>query len=220
MNGYEVLAKDEKLNKIIDSINEANKDYLFACHGRYHTMFVVNTIEYILTNIGCDEKTVTLGKIAGLLHDIGTLYGKRDHAQRSSEMCEPFLRKINLPPKSKRKVIQAIEDHQKGLMIESEVGAALLIADKIDLSKDRVLELGKKDLWHKNLLNIKKTEVSIEKKNIIVNYVTNNKFNEELFLEGWKKGCDVPIQAAKFLGYECIFRINGNPIIKTFFDLI
>ncbi len=78
MNNYNLLINDKELNDIIDSINEINKDNLLACHGRCHTTFVINAIEKLLTSLNFDRKTIELGKIAGLLHDIGTIDGKKD----------------------------------------------------------------------------------------------------------------------------------------------
>lgn len=77
MHNYNILNNDKELNNIIDSINKVNENNLLACHGRYHTTFVINAIEYLLTKLNFDKNIIELGKIAGLLHDIGTIEGKR-----------------------------------------------------------------------------------------------------------------------------------------------
>lgn len=170
MNNYDLLSNDKKLNNIIDSINKVNENVLLACHGRYHTNFVIENIEKLLTKLNFGEDIIELGKIAGLLHDIGTIEGKKGHAHRSSEMCVHFLNKTELSQENKDIIIHAIEDHSNGNEINSPVGAALLIADKIDISKNRVLELGKQERWHSNLLNIEETYLTVENKKIIINY--------------------------------------------------
>lgn len=38
---------------------------------------MINAIEKLLTSLNFDRKTIELGKIAGLLHDIGTIDGKK-----------------------------------------------------------------------------------------------------------------------------------------------
>lgn len=207
---YDLLNNDKELNNIIDSINKVNEDKLLACHGRYHTTFVIKTIEKLLTELNYEENIIELGKIAGLLHDIGTIEGKKGHAQRSSEMCIKFLDKTKLSKENKNIIIHAIEDHSNGNEINSPVGAALLLADKIDISKDRVLELGKKDRWHNNLLNIEETILTVENKNIIINYIVNDKFSKEILSEQWKKGITIPIKASNYFGCNCIFQFNGN----------
>ncbi len=212
MDNYNLLYNDKELNDIIDSVNIVNKDNLLACHGRYHTTFVVETIEKLLRALNYDEEIIELGKIAGLLHDIGTIEGKKGHAHRSSEMCVHFLDKTNLDQASKDIVIHAIYDHSNGDEINSPVGAALLLADKIDISKNRVLELGKQDPWHKNLLNIEETILTVEGKNIIINYIVNDNFSKEILSEKWKKGITVPIKASNYLGCKCSFQLNGNTV--------
>lgn len=55
---YDLLNNDKELNNIIDSINKVNKDNLPSCHGRYHTTFVINTIENLLTKLNFDEDII------------------------------------------------------------------------------------------------------------------------------------------------------------------
>ena len=212
MNNYDILNNDEELNNIIDSINKVNENILMACHGRYHTTFVIRTIENLLTKLNFDESTIELGKIAGLLHDIGAIEGKNGHVKRSSEMCIHFLDKTTLSRESKEIIIHAIKDHSKGDEINSPVGAALLIADKINISKERVLEVGKQDRCLSNFLNIEETILKVEENNIIINYIVNDKFSKEILVEEWKKGIAVPIKASAYLGYNCIYQLNGNTI--------
>lgn len=212
MENYEILINDEELNIIIDSINKVNESSLLACHGRCHTMSVIDNIETLLTGLNFNSRIIELGKIASLLHDIGTIEGKKEHAKRSSEMCIQFLNKTNLSQDDKDIIIHAIEDHSNGDNITSPVGAALLLADKIDISKNRVLELGKQDQWHSNLLNIDKIVLKVDDKNIIINYIVNDKFSKEILLGEWSKGITAPIQASQYLGCNCIFQFNGNTV--------
>lgn len=212
---YDLLNNDKELNRIIDSINKVNENNLLACHGRYHTTFVIKTIEALLVKLHFDENIIELGKIAGLLHDIGIIEGKKGHAHRSSEMCIHFLDKTKLAQESKDIIIHAIEDHSNGNEINSPVGAALLFADKIDISKNRVLELGRQDRFHCNLLNIEETILTVEDKNIIINYVVNDRFSKEILLEEWKKGITISIKASNYLGCNCIFQFNGHIVDLT-----
>lgn len=212
MNNYAFLNNDVELNNIIDSINKVNEDYLLACHGRYHTTFVINTVERILTGLKFDNDVIELGKIAALLHDIGTINGKKGHAHRSSEMCIKFLDKTNLSQASKDIIIHAIYDHSNGDDLNSPIGAALLLADKINLSKDRVLELGKSDNSLSNFLNVEETILTVRNNDIIINYIANDKFSIEMFVKQWDKVINVSIKACDYLGCKCIFQFNGRNI--------
>lgn len=130
-------------------------------------------------------------------------------------MCTHFLDKTELLPKNKDIIVHAIKDHSNGNEINSPVGAALLIADKIDISKNRVLELGKQDRWHNNLLNIEETILKVENKNIIINYIVNDKFSREILSEEWKKGITIPIKGSNYFGCNCIFQFNGKIVDLT-----
>lgn len=127
-------------------------------------------------------------------------------------MCIHFLNKTTLSQEDKDIIIHAIKDHSNCNDINNPIGAALTFADKIDISKNRVLELGKTDHWHRNWLNIEEVILTVEDKKIIVNYIVNDKFSKEILLEDWYKGIVVPNKASNYLGCRCIFQINGNMI--------
>ena len=182
---YQKLYYDEELNHILDSINKINKDVLFACHGREHTMSVVNMVACILNQLGYDEHTIELGKIAGLLHDIGVIRGKKNHAKRSSEMASVYLDKIHLSVKDKGIIKSAILDHSKGENISSAIGASLLIADKIDVSDNRILPFGKKQS-HFFMKGIENITLTVENEEIGIEYQVNEKFNKEIFFQEHK----------------------------------
>lgn len=52
MDNYELLYNSTDINMILNNINEVlnneEKGMLRGCHGRYHAMFVVNTVYNIL----------------------------------------------------------------------------------------------------------------------------------------------------------------------------
>ena len=216
MLNFHNLYADKKLNEIINTVNEVNKNTFMTCHGKYHVEFVIKTIEYILQSFHFNEEAIELGKIAGLFHDIGCISGKKDHAKTSSEMCIQFLDKTNLTNKNKDIIIQAVSDLSNGNNISSTAGAALLIADKINVSKDRVLPLGYNDRWHRNLCEIEEMGITVSDNIITINYITTDKFSKNILLEEWHKGILIPIKASKYFNCTCKFMING---VETQFDL-
>lgn len=236
-NAYEVLESDIKLNEILDNANyrlnellnfvneTTGKNYCGACHGRYHAMYVVKVIEHILRALSYDNNTVELGKIAGLLHDIGCTYGKKEHAWMSSNMCVEFLNKTNLAQEDKYIIFHAIQDHSNGNNINSVIGAALLIADKIDVSKNRGFYV-KKDLKNKGLiieedLNKKDDLCEIEDIDIIIlnnvitfNFITNGSFSKlkDILLKTTMESFMKIEKGSKYLNCICVFKINGEKV--------
>jgi len=207
---FQLLLNDPSLNDIIDDINDNMG--LCSCHGRYHAMYVVDTVEFILTSLSYDEHIIQLGKIAGLLHDIGNVGGKAGHAEKSAIMCVEFLDKTLLSKADKNTIIQAIADHSDGDNIVSAVGAALLIADKSDVSKNRWLPDIAMDPWHEDLLEFVDVDIRITDKTITINYIKNpdnSKNSVKLLYERWPKSLHLTAKACSFLKRECIFEENG-----------
>jgi len=203
MKNYNLLVNDEELSDLINTVDKVSN--LVLGHGRGHTMFVVDTVEYILNRLGYDNHTVELGKVAALLHDIGNLTGSSDHALKSAEMSEYFLDKTTLTGYDKRMIIQAIRDHSDGVEIDTPFGAALLIADQSDYKKDRVLLTITEDVWYKNLLEVEDIEVIVENDKIFINRMVTDKFcqhtmdknkeaKEMYFLASDYLDCDLQLQ--------------------------
>jgi len=208
---FKILYIDVELNDLLSSINKTNAEIYSACHGSYHAKFVANRVEEILANLHFDKRTIEIGKIAGLLHDIGCVAGKHGHALASSKMCEKFLHKINITALEKDVIIQAIADHSSGNDIKSAIGAALLIADKTDLSKERILNPLDLNNYHENLLEVERVDIFIQGKVMAINLVASDKFSPIILNELWNKAFIVPVKAAKYLGYSAEFMVNSIP---------
>jgi len=208
MGIYEKYCNDRDINKILDTVNDINKGIITGCHGRYHVMFVVDMVEHILGSLSYDARTVALGKIAALMHDIGNVAGRRNHAQKSAALAAVFLGDSHdLSLEEKNVIVQAVADHSEGENISSAVGAALLIADKVDLSCKRILPVDNIDDWHKNLLEIRDVEVRVAGDEIAVNYIATDAFLADALIG---KYTEVPTKAARYLGLACQILVNGR----------
>ena len=213
MDYYNHLYNHNDINMILDNINETfnrfHKNTFPWCHGRYHTMFVVDTVEYILKSLSYDARTVELGKIAALLHDIGMIAGRWEHGRKSAALSSViFDGSDHLIPDEKQMLIQAIEDHSKGANISSAVGAALIIADKIDFSKRRILAV---DITSDSLINCQKIEnvkILISGDEISISTVTTDDFDKNLFVNEYKPRYKILEKAVEFLGCSCKFQLN------------
>ncbi len=84
MEVYESLnSNDEVLNIYRKIEKEEIKTGRWAFHNFEHVKNVSMIVEKILKDLNFDENTIWKCKIACLLHDIGALQGKEEHAQRS-----------------------------------------------------------------------------------------------------------------------------------------
>ncbi|MCL1878223.1 MAG: HD domain-containing protein [Defluviitaleaceae bacterium] len=207
---YEKYLNNSEISKIIDAINEMHRGSIVSCHGRGHAMRVVAAAEQILVGLNFDARTVEMGKIAALLHDIGNIAGRRKHAKKSAALAKIFLSREDFLRRERDAIVQAIVDHSEGKKISSAIGAALIIADKIDISRRRIFPLSEPDVLHKNLLELEDVTLSISEKIISINYIGTKKFSKELLMREYKKGFILPMLAAEFLGCEWRILFNGS----------
>jgi metal-dependent HD superfamily phosphatase/phosphodiesterase len=109
-------------------------------HSKRHANIVSERTVYILRELGYDKKTCELGAIAGYLHDLGNLVNRYEHGRTGAFIVHPFLEKMGLSIEEIATVLGAIGNHEEnsGGFIVSPVSAAVLIADKSDVARERV----------------------------------------------------------------------------------
>jgi len=243
-SAFEILKSDKELNYILDNANynmnhtqnfereTSGVDYTICCHGRHHTMFVVGYMEYILRALSYDAHTIEVGKVAGLLHDVGNFFGRNDHARTSASMCLYFVSKTNLNINDLKIIEQAVLDHSKGIDMQSAVGAALIIADKM-IDRDRGAPVkadlikGGFDEAKINKLPDKRSDVpcnyvckdiqlNIKNRDFIFNFVVEGDtevfMNEYLNKKIKAKESILTQNAAAYLKCNCIYQVNGCEI--------
>lgn len=207
----ECILNDEKLKKIIDSINDVIIIDNCGCHGMNHVLRVMKNVEIILKGVGLNEHEIELGMIAAYLHDIGALEGKDGHAKRSAEFTEKYLRSLNMNEDDINIIVHAIADHSGGKEIKSPIGAALTFSDKIDMFKDRMLRFKKNNYFHDNIRHMLNIDISVDSSNINVNIVTDGNFDYNS-LKDYSKMITKPVEMSKYLNRICNFMIDGKII--------
>lgn len=181
-------------------------------HGLGHYKRVAKYVHKILSQLSVDERTIDLGMAAALLHDIGLIKGdKVDHAIESGRIFTNFIDKNDISKKEKEILKQAITDHSKGKDIKSLVGLALVLADKLDVTYHRTENSSIQDTMNKEIQKIKKVDINISNKNLIVSYETGDNF-DIIILTEWPKAVIVPYKVAKYLNKNFKFLINNKEI--------
>ncbi len=93
----------------------------------------------ILEKLGYPERTVELAKIAGYLHDIGNCVNRTDHAHSGAIMAYNILKDMGMPVEERIEIMMAIGNHDENTgTAVSNISAALILADKSDVHRDRV----------------------------------------------------------------------------------
>ena len=93
----------------------------------------------LLRDLGYDEHTIEVCRIAAFMHDIGNVVNRNDHAQTGAVMAFRILDKMGMPPADVAAVITAIGHHDDSTAFPvNAVAAALILADKTDVRRSRV----------------------------------------------------------------------------------
>ncbi len=108
-------------------------------HSHRHISIVSKRAGDILTKLEYPERTVELAKIAGYLHDIGNCVNRVDHAHSGAIMAFNILKDMGMPVEERTEIMMAIGNHdEKTGTAVSDISAALILADKSDVHRDRV----------------------------------------------------------------------------------
>ena len=128
----EVNAYIEQGNRVLGILG-------YTEHSRGHAVKVAETAGDILEKLGYNEHTVELAKIAGYMHDMGNCVNRVDHAHSSALMAFQLLREWKVPDEDIAAIVSAIGQHDEktGTAVDA-VSAALILADKTDVRRNRV----------------------------------------------------------------------------------
>lgn len=93
----------------------------------------------ILSGLGYPEREVELVKIASIMHDIGNVINRVDHAQSGAVMAFRLLDNLSMPAEEISAIISAIGNHDETTAEPiNAISAALIIGDKTDVRRSRV----------------------------------------------------------------------------------
>ena len=136
----EDVMKNEDVQAFINAAQKQLEALGYTEHSHRHIGIVSKRTEEILKKLGFDERTIELGKIAGYLHDIGNCVNRVDHAHTGAILAYNILKEMGMPAEDRTEIMTAIGNHdeQTGTAV-SAISAALILADKSDVHRDRVV---------------------------------------------------------------------------------
>jgi putative nucleotidyltransferase with HDIG domain len=136
---YEQVRLSEEIRTYIKQADESLDAIGYTEHSFAHCTKVAKIAGDILEKTGYDVREVELARIAGYMHDIGNVVNRIDHAQSGAMMAFRILDKMGMEPKDVATVITAIGNHDEQTAAPvNAVAAALIIADKTDVRRERV----------------------------------------------------------------------------------
>ena len=135
----EEVKKNEEVEALIQGAQKQLDGLGYTEHSHRHISIVSKRAGDILEQLGYPERTVELARIAGYLHDIGNCVNRNDHAPSGAIIAYNILKDMGMPVEERTEIMMAIGNHDErtGTAV-SEISAALILADKSDVHRNRV----------------------------------------------------------------------------------
>ena len=135
----EEVKKNEEVEALIKGAQKQLDGLGYTEHSHRHISIVSKRAGDILEQLGYPKRTVELARIAGYLHDIGNCVNRTDHAHSGAIIAYNILKDMGMPVEERTEIMMAIGNHDErtGTAV-SEISAALILADKSDVHRNRV----------------------------------------------------------------------------------
>lgn len=158
---------DIKNNKEINAFLAKGNDNLgtlgFTDHSAIHCALVAERAGNILRKFDYSEHDIELVKIAGYMHDIGNAINRTHHAEYGAIIANDILNNTDMKLIDRVTVVAAIANHDEstGGAVDA-ISAALIIADKTDVRRNRVREKEKSAFDIHDRVNYAVTEAVLD----------------------------------------------------------
>lgn len=136
---YIDVKKSPEVNAYIKQGNAALGVMGFTEHSTAHAALVASRSAMILRALGYSEREIELAQIAGYMHDIGNCVNRKDHAHHGAMLARNILKEMGMDFEEIAIVMNAIGNHDESSGVAANpVSAALILADKTDVRRNRV----------------------------------------------------------------------------------
>ena len=136
---YNEIRKNKEINTLLERGNEVLGSLGYTDHSAAHAAKVADTAGQILEKLGYSSREAELSRIAGYMHDIGNSVNRCDHAHTGAVLGWQILRELGMPLKETAVIMSAVGNHDEktGTAVDP-ISAALILADKTDVRRNRV----------------------------------------------------------------------------------
>ena len=136
---YEEIRKNPEVLALLEKGNQNLNVMGFTDHSIAHCVLVAERAAYILKMLGYSEHEQELARIAGVMHDIGNSINRVHHAENGALLANAILRETDMPLEDRVTVLSAIGNHDESTGgAKDTISAAIIIADKSDVRRNRV----------------------------------------------------------------------------------
>ena len=216
---YKYIKQNPDIMEHITRADKALEAQGFTEHSFAHVEKVAQNASMLLTELGYDERTVELAKIAGIMHDIGNVISRIDHAQSGAVMAFRLLDNLSMPANEICSIISAIGNHDESVGQPLDpISAALIIADKTDVRRSRVrnTELLSFDIHDRVNYAVEKSDIRLDenKTSLILELQIDTEISSVLeYFEIFLQRMLLCKKASQFLGLRFRMIVNGTDVL-------
>ena len=136
---YKKILDNKEVRAFLKKGNENLGVLGYTDHSEKHCAIVAKRAGDILKEFGYSEHEIELAQIAGAMHDIGNAVNRKNHGEYGALLANSLLEKIGMPLEDRVIIVSAIGHHDEttGGAVDP-ISAALILADKTDVRRNRV----------------------------------------------------------------------------------
>ena len=218
-----ITLEDIKANKEIEELIIGSQKQLNALgyteHSLRHISIVSDRAAQILKVLGYPERRIELAKIAGYMHDIGNCVNRVDHAHSGAILAYQILKEMGMDVTERTEIMMAIGNHdeQTGTAV-SDISAALILADKSDVHRNRVVNSNMYTFDKHDKVNFAVTDskfkIDSEKRKVTLDLTIDTQICPVLdYFEIFMDRTMMSKYAAKYLNIWFELIINGTKLL-------
>lgn len=216
---YKYIKQNPDIMTYIKRADIALEAIGYTEHSFAHVEKVAQTSSMILTELGYPERQIELVKIASIMHDIGNVINRVDHAQSGAVMAFRLLDNLSMPSEEICSIISAIGNHDESTAVPIDaISAALIIGDKTDVRRSRVrnTDLLTFDIHDRVNYAVERSSVKINdaKTSIILELTINTDISSVMeYFEIFLQRMLLCKKASQFFGLKFEMIINGTNVL-------
>ena len=213
------IKKDPRINSFIDQTDKYLRSLGYTDHGRRHLDIVSDRSKMLANKIGLGSKDQEIAAITGWCHDMGNFLGRTQHHYWAGMLfSQCYINQAN--PVQVSRIMQAIVSHDKDdLKIVDKITACVIIADKSDVHRNRVLNKNlqavKSDIHDRVNYAVTDNHLRIDKqkKTITLSLTLDTKFTSIMdYFSIFVERMNYCQKAAEYLKYEFHLKINNTKL--------
>jgi len=216
---YKEILQNEEVKAFLKKGDENLGVLGYTDHSEKHCAIVAKRAGMILEKFGYSKHEIELVELAGAMHDIGNVINRKNHGEYGALLAYSILEKLNVPLEDRVLIMSAIGNHDEstGGAVDP-ISAALILADKTDVRRNRVRNKEKASFDKHDRVNYAVTSATVKispQKQLIT---LNLQIDEEIctmyeYFEIFLGRMMMCRKAAELLGARFKLTANGSKVL-------